>query len=170
MFQAVILCLIHGITRFHNVKPIIWGQLDAWGMARYVVLVKEVEEVNLDSGGGRRRVDVQRRDNATSHARKHDNMVLGGKSRVAVWIVTNRGAGGPFRPHNLDSKSECPVIDVLRDKHPDFLVLLTRTLMPIVTLPTCSTPCQCTAMRNVLQKQLHISLAALGPVVLKPRC
>jgi hypothetical protein len=58
VFQAVILCRVYGITRFHDVKPIIWGWLDAWDAARYVALDKEVKEANLDSGGGGRRVEV----------------------------------------------------------------------------------------------------------------
>jgi hypothetical protein len=88
----------------------------------YVELVKEVEEVNLNSGGGRRRVDVQRWDDATSLVCKYNNMVLGGKVRAAVQMVTNREAGGPYRPHNLDSKSGGLVIDMLMDKHPDCCV------------------------------------------------
>jgi hypothetical protein len=43
VFQAVILHCIHGITQFHDVKPIIWGQLDTWDVARYVALVKKVK-------------------------------------------------------------------------------------------------------------------------------
>jgi hypothetical protein len=49
-------------------------------------------------------------------------MVLGGKVRAAVRMVTNRGAGGPYCPHNLDSKSRRPIINVLIDKHPDCCV------------------------------------------------
>ncbi len=124
VFQAGILRRVRGITQFHNVKPIIWGLLDAWDAARYVALVKEVEEANLVSGGGGRRVEVQRQDEATSLARKYNNMVLGGKVRAAVQMATNRGAGRPYRPHDLDSKSGCPVIDVLRDTHPDCRVPL----------------------------------------------
>ncbi len=124
VFQAVILCCVRGIIRFHEVKPIIWGWLDAWDAARYVALVKEVKEANLDSGGGGRRVEVRRQDKATSLARKYNNMVLGGKVRAAIRMVTNRGAGRPYRPHNLDSKSGCLVINVLRNMHPDCCVPL----------------------------------------------
>jgi hypothetical protein len=46
-------------------------------------------------------------------------MVLGGKVRAAVWMATNRGAKRPYCPHDLDSKSGCLIIDVLRDIHPD---------------------------------------------------
>ena len=84
--------------------------------------------MHLDSGGGGRRVEVQRRDDATSLACKYDNMVLGGKVRVAIRMVTNRGAGGPYGPHDLDSKSGRPVIVVLWDKHPDCHVPLDEEL------------------------------------------
>ncbi len=85
VFQAVILCCIHGITQFHDIKPIIWGWLDAWDAARYVALVKEVEEANLDLGGGGRRVAVQRQDEATSLAR------LGARPmRLTRWQPTSR--------------------------------------------------------------------------------
>jgi hypothetical protein len=55
-------------------------------------------------------------------ARKFHNMVLEGKVCPAVQMVTNRGIGGSYRPHNLDSKSGHPVIDVLCEKHPDSCV------------------------------------------------
>ena len=122
VFQAVILRRVRGITRFHDVKPVVWGRLDAWDAGRYVALVKEVEEANLDSGGGGRRVDVRRQDEATSLARRYDAMVLGGKVRAAVRMVTNRGTGGPYRPNDLDSKSGRPVINVLWEKHPESVV------------------------------------------------
>jgi hypothetical protein len=119
VFQAVILHCIQGITQFHDIKPIIWGWLDAWDVAQYVALVKEVEEANLDSGGGGRRVDVQCQDKATSLAHKYNNMVLGGKVCAAVRMATNREAGRPYCPHNLDSKSGRPIINMLNDMHPD---------------------------------------------------
>jgi hypothetical protein len=54
-----------------------------------------------------------------SLARKYNNMVLGGKVCAAVWMATNRGARRPYCLHNLDSKSGCPVMDVLRYMQPD---------------------------------------------------
>ncbi len=124
VFQAVILHRVRGITQFHNVKPIIWGWLNAWDVARYVALVKEVKKPNLDSGGGGRRVEVQRQDDATSLACKYNNMVLEGKVRAAVQMATNRGARRRYRWHNLESKSGRPVIDKLSDTHPDCCVPL----------------------------------------------
>jgi hypothetical protein len=67
-------------------------------------------------------MEVHRQDDATSLARKYDAMVLGGKVRAAIRMVTNKGGGGPYHPHDLDSKYGHPVIDVLREKHPDYRV------------------------------------------------
>jgi hypothetical protein len=77
VFQAVILCRIRGISRFHDVKPIVWGRLDAWDAGRYVALVKEVEEANLNSSGGGRQVEVHHQDEATSLACRYDAILLG---------------------------------------------------------------------------------------------
>jgi hypothetical protein len=43
---------VWGVDHFHDVKPIIWGRLNAWDAGWYVVLVKAVEEANLNVGGG----------------------------------------------------------------------------------------------------------------------
>jgi hypothetical protein len=94
---------VRGINRFHDVKPIIWGRLDAWDTSRHVALVKAVEEANLDVGGGSGGTHVRRAD-TTSLARKYHNMVLGGKVRAAVRMVTDRDGGGAYRPYDLDSK------------------------------------------------------------------
>ncbi len=118
VFQACILRQVRGISRFHDVKPIIWGRLDAWDKGQYVALVKDVEEANLDIGGGGGGA-MARQDDTTSMARKYHNMVLGGKVRAAVRMVTNRDVGRAYRPFDTDSKSGRPVIDVLREKHPD---------------------------------------------------
>jgi hypothetical protein len=117
VFQAVILCPVRGVARFHYVKPIIWGWLDAWDAGRHVALVKAVEEANLNvvGGGGGTRL---RRENTTSMARKYHNMILCGKVRAAVRTVTNRDGGRAYCPFNLDSKSGCPIINMLREKHP----------------------------------------------------
>jgi hypothetical protein len=95
VFQAVILCRVHGITRFYDIKPIIWGWLDAWDAGMYAALVKEVEEVNLDSGGGGRRVEVQCQDEANSLACKYNNMVLGGKVHAAIRLSKWQPTGEP---------------------------------------------------------------------------
>ena len=77
-----------------------------------MALVREVEEATLNvSGGGGGPRTLQ--EDTTSIARKYHNMVLGGKVRAAVHMVTDRGTGGAYQPFDLDSKSGRPVIDVL---------------------------------------------------------
>ncbi len=136
VFQACILRRVCGISCFHDVKPIIWGRLDAWDAGCYVALVREVEEANLDVGGGGRGARARPED-TTSIARKYHTMVLGGKVRAAVRMVTNRGTGRSYRPFNLDSKSGRPVIDVLREKHPAFHVPSEEDFDAHVGAPDC---------------------------------
>jgi hypothetical protein len=81
-----------------------------------VALVKKVKESNLDVGRGAERTRVRHED-TTLLTRKYNSMVLGGKVRAAIQMVTNKKACGAYRPHDLDSKSGCPIIDVLCDKH-----------------------------------------------------
>jgi hypothetical protein len=69
VFQAVLLCRVRGVDRFHDVKPIIWGWLDAWEAGQHVALVKAIEEASLDVGGGGGGTRL-RRENTTSMARK----------------------------------------------------------------------------------------------------
>jgi hypothetical protein len=49
-------------------------------------------------------------------------MVLSGKVRAAIRMVTERDPGGLFRPSDICSKTGTLVLDVLRDKHPDAVV------------------------------------------------
>ena len=63
---------------------------DAWDAECYVALVREVEEATLDVGGGGGGICTWQED-TTSIGRKYHNMVLGGKVRAAVRMVTNRG-------------------------------------------------------------------------------
>ena len=83
VFQACILWQVRGISRFQDVKPIIWGRPDAWDKGWYVALVKDIKEANLDIVGGGGGTSAWR-DDTTSMARKYHNMVLGGKVRAAV--------------------------------------------------------------------------------------
>ena len=86
-----------------------------------------------------------RQEDATSIARKYHNMVLGGKVRAAVRMVTNRGTGGAYRPFDLDSKSGRPVIEVLREKHPASRVPSEEDFDAHVGAPDCldSMPVYC---------------------------
>jgi hypothetical protein len=62
-----------------------------------------------------------------------------------VRMVMNRGTGGAYRPFDLDSKSGCPVIEVLREKHPASRVPSEEDFDAHVGAPDCldSMPVYC---------------------------
>jgi len=96
-------------------------------------------------------------------ARKYHNMVLGGKVRAAVRMVTNRDVGGAYRPFDTDSKSGCPMIDVLCEKHPDTRVPLELDFDNHLGAPDCleSMPVYCYE-ECVAKAAVHLSGSA-GP-------
>ena len=55
---------------------------------------------------------------AEANGRRYQGKIHDGKLRAAVRMVTDRNGGKFYLPHEEDSKTGRPVIDVLRDKHP----------------------------------------------------
>ena len=49
-------------------------------------------------------------------------MVKGGRISSSVKMVTNRDLGGLYRPTDACSKTGRPVIDILREKHPEGII------------------------------------------------
>jgi hypothetical protein len=161
VFQACILQTVRGISRFHDVKPIIWGRLDAWDAERYVALVREVEEATLDvgGGGGGRRA---RKEDATSRARKYHNMVLGGQRPG--------GLAGHIDPPIWTPSLVAPSLRCSVRSIPPPVCHQRRTLMltpgPLIAL----TRCQSTALRSASQRRRHTSQAAPALVAAMRRC
>ena len=131
--------------------------------------MREVEEATLDVGGGGGGPRAGMED-ATSIARKYHNMVLGGKVRAAVRMVTNRGAGRSYRPWDLDSKSGRPVIEVLREKHAASHVPSEEDFDAHAGTPNCldSMPVYC--FEESSQRRQHTSPAVPAHVVSMRRC
>ena len=57
-----------------------------------------------------------------SACQKYDAIVKGGRVSSAVKMVTNRDLGGLYRPTDACSKTGRPVIDILREKHPEGVI------------------------------------------------
>ena len=86
IFAACILRKVKDIKRFSNVKPLIWARLDAWEAGKYCALVKGVEEEAMVCGfGASRDQDFE----LESAGRRYNSMVLSGKMRAAVRMITN---------------------------------------------------------------------------------
>ena len=119
IFAACILRKVKNVKRFAEVKPLIWQRMNVWEEGRFVGLVKGVEEEAMICGFGTGRSGEFAVESA---ARRYNSMVLSGKVRAAVRMVTERDPGGLFRPSDLCSKTGRLVMDVLRDKHPTAVV------------------------------------------------
>jgi hypothetical protein len=115
VFAACILCKVKDVKRFSDVKKLIWGRLDAWEAGKFCALVKGVEE----EAAGRGYSMSSREFEVESAGRRYNSMILSGKLRAAVRMVTDRDPGGLFKPDDKCSKTGRPVIDVLREKHPE---------------------------------------------------
>ena len=79
-------------------------------------LVKGIEEEALICGFG---ASHGKEFEIESAGRRYDSMVMGGKLRATVRMITTCDPGGLFKPHDSCSKTGRPAIDVLREKHPE---------------------------------------------------
>ena len=116
VFAACILCKVKDVKRFSDVKKLIWGRLDAWEANQHCALVKGVEE---EAAGRGYFMPSDREFEVESAGRRYNSMILSGKLRAAVRMVTDRDPGGLFKPDDKCSKTGRPVIEVLREKHPE---------------------------------------------------
>ena len=71
------------------------------------------------------------KDNEETAARYLNSKVVNGKIRAAVQGIREQGKSKVLFPGDLDSKTDRPIMDVLRDKHPTM-----RT--PDLSEPKCS--------------------------------
>jgi len=118
VFAACILCKVKDVKRFSDVKQLIWARLDQWEAGKYCALVRGVEEETMGRGYANNHCEFE----VESAGRRYDSMILSGKLRAAVRMITDRDPGGLFRPSDKCSKTGRPVIDVLREKHPEGIV------------------------------------------------
>ena len=116
IFAPCILRKRKNAVKFHETKPLIWARMDAWEAGRLVALVKDVEEGAMEDGWG---LAHDSEFDLESTGRRYNSMVLGGKMRAAMRMVTDRDPGGLLAPDDICEKEKCPVIEVLRKKRPE---------------------------------------------------
>ena len=68
------------------------------------------------NGGG------QREEDEDSNAWTYHSMVIDVRLKAGLRWLTNRDGGGILNPEDADTKTLCPVIDILREKHPNILI------------------------------------------------
>ena len=138
------------------------GSTGAWDAARYVALVKEVEEANLDVGGVWGGMRVQREDAALLEWKYH-NMVLGGKFHAAVQNDDKHGRWGILSA----ATSGRPVIDMFCEKHPESRVPPNKDFNIYPDTPYClnSMPVYC--YEDCIGKAAACLLGSTGPFGVK---
>ena len=95
IFASCILRKVKNVKRASDVKRLIWDRLDAWEAEKYCALVKGVEEEALVCGFG---ATDDHEFEVESAGRRYNSMILSGKIRAAVRMVTDQDPGGLFRP------------------------------------------------------------------------
>ncbi len=90
-------------------------------------------------------------------------MVLGGKVRAAMSLVTNRDGSGAYCPYNLDSKSGRPVINRLQEKHPTSCVPLEEDFNNHPDAPNCLDLMPVYCFEECVQKAASRISSGAGP-------
>ena len=128
VFAHVILTKMLGVRRAREIRARITRRMDLWERGHHAGLVGDAEAEG-DSHEGRATFSGEEEEDAV--ARSFHETVLSGKLRQAVRQATDREGGGCLLPGDKCTKTERPVADVLREKHPDMR-------FPPVENPTCA--------------------------------
>ena len=117
IFSAVVLRRESGIKRARDIKRRLTSRMDLWEAGKIAELVQDTVTTAKRGAGGARRAE-----DAESIARKFNSMVIAGKMRSGVRMLTQRNGGGVLCFDEEDTKTGRKVIDVLHDKHPDLRI------------------------------------------------
>ena len=91
-------------------------RMDAWEAGQFVALVKDMEKCGMEDGWG---LSHSSEFDLESAGRRYNCMVLSGKIRAAVQMVMDCDPGSLLRPNDKCSRTQRPVIDILREKRPE---------------------------------------------------
>jgi hypothetical protein len=114
IFAVCVLRKRPGVIRAQDIKRRVERRLQLWTDGHYDALVQDiVGEAMRGAGNGWGTADED------IVARKYNSMVHDSKLRAAVHFATDRGGGGVLLPQDSCTKTEWPVMEVLRLQHPD---------------------------------------------------
>ena len=114
IYAACILRKERGIYWSSSIERRILRRMELWDAGKIPELVEDIVRA-AKAGAGRENMPED--DDAI--ARRYHSVFIKGKLRAAVRWATNQSGGGMLAPSDIDAKTGKPVIDVLRDKHPD---------------------------------------------------
>ena len=129
-FLACVLKRRPDCTRSADIKCRIENRLRLWEEGKFDALIQDITSAALHGASrGTREVEEEQ------VARRYNSTVLDGNLRTAVRNLTDGVRGGVLGPEDLCTKTGRPVIEVLRDKHPD-------QRLPDLSDPNCLAFCK----------------------------
>ena len=117
IFPIVILRKETGVSRCKHIRARIKKRMKRWRDGKVAELVEDTVATARRGEGG-----LKRDKDNDSIARQYHSMVIGGRLRGAVRMLTNRDGGGVLHPEETDVKSGRKVIEVLQEKHPELMI------------------------------------------------
>lgn len=113
VFQAVVLQRRKGVTAAKDIRSLLQQKMDLWDKGKIPTLLADMEaESRLRHAQGR---PVPREDRLF---RNFNARVLSGHLRSACRQLTDRDGGGVLQPDDTCAKTDRPVLEVLKTKHP----------------------------------------------------
>ena len=114
VFAATILRRNAGTIKAAQIKKRVEQRLDLWEEGRIESLICQIETAARISGGGNTKPQLEERT-----ARDYNSAVLDGNLRTAIRRITARDGGGVMKPTEPCTKAGIPILEVLRNKHPN---------------------------------------------------
>ena len=114
IYAACILRKERGINRSAAIKRQITRRMDLWDAGKIAELAEEI--VRAEKAGESKGATPE---DDNDIALRYLSILIDGRPRAAVRWATSCSDGGMLSPADTDSKIGRPVIDVLREKHPD---------------------------------------------------
>jgi hypothetical protein len=160
IFPVCILRREPGIVKAAAIRRRIMRRLELWDGGHIAELVQDVVS-NAQQGFSGRNKDSSE-DNI---ARRFNTMVHDGKIRAGVRMLTNRDGGGVLAPGDSDTKSGRPVLEVLREKHPDIRVpdLDREDWHSFETYPECANTIPVDCDTDIVQRVASRLRGGAGP-------
>ena len=113
-FLATVLERGDDVSRARDIRSRLTQRMNLWETGHHVPLIDDTEGIMEGKGPS-----ITREKDPDREARAFNAKVLSGRLRSAVRDITSRGSGGVLQPDSTCSKTGRPVLDVLKEKHPE---------------------------------------------------
>lgn len=116
LFTSVVLQATPSVKKAAEIRARLEQRMDLWEEGRFKALVDDTLAERLGRKQDKRALSDEEK------SRRFNGKFLSGRTRQAVRQLTSRDSGGLLDPQDIDPKSNRPVIEVLRSKHPGLRV------------------------------------------------